>query len=55
MIRRALDTAGVTSEGPAVGLWLSKIKSMDEGKRYEFSNAVDTLATWFDQKFPEAS
>jgi len=55
VIRRALDTAGVASISPAGVLWPSKIKSMDERERYEFSNAVDTLATWFDQKFPEAS
>lgn len=49
-IKRLMDTSGV-EDPTGEGTWVHRARQMTFEERYEFSNAVDELASWFEREF----
>jgi hypothetical protein len=43
-----MDTTGIEADG---GLWLIKAASLTPEEKYQLSNAVDQLASWFSREW----
>lgn len=49
-IKRLMDTSGV-EDATDEGTWVQRARLMTFEEKYEFSKAVDELASWFDREF----